>query len=399
MKNKMKRFAFVSSATVLGIALVLAFVFLGNKSSGPISEVLASIGDKVTDVEHDLLMKGRVPVRAKQLAWFEKHRDDSAFFLHPDTILLGAYDNNYIKSFDNILRMDKMLDAPLPLIQIYIAWGDKEKEQFPMLYAKAIYDLGSVPMITWEPWLNDFDREAHNLPKTAHPNKNGMAAVARGEYDFYIKKWAGQIKDFGHMVFLRLGHEMNDPYRYPWGPQNNQPEEFIAAWRHVVTVFRKMNVRNVMWVWAPQPAYLQYKIYYPGKNYVDWVGVGALNYGSVAPWSKWWSFKEIFGDYYDRLNVFGKPLMITEMGSLTVGGNRTRWFENAFDSLPEKYPGLRAILFFNDNSDNTTLNKTLDWSIVDDTATCLAIRKAIKTTWKMPPTGQPSPAGDIKPGK
>lgn len=384
MKNRIKRLAFVGGATLLGIALVLFFVFIGNRSSGPISEILSTLGDKVTDIEHTLLLKERIPKRVKNLAWFENKRNDPAFLRHPDTIILGVYDNNYMKSFGNIIRFDNMLKAPLPLIQIYVAWGDKPNEEFPMLYAKAIYDLGSLPLITWEPWLNDFNREEHHLPKVADPNKEGMKAVAKGEYDFYIKKWAEKVKEFGHIVFIRFGHEMNDPYRYPWGPQNNKPKDFIAAWQHIVRVFKNMNVYNVMWIWAPQPAYLRYKDYFPGKNYVDWVGVAALNYGTVAPWSKWWSFKEIFGNYYDRLAVFGKPLMITEMGSLTVGGNRTQWFKNAFDSLPEKYPQLRSILFFNDNRDNTTLNKSLDWSILNDTATCNAIHQAIQTTWNIP---------------
>ncbi|UBM62313.1 hypothetical protein LA303_13075 [Candidatus Sulfidibacterium hydrothermale] len=382
MKNKIKRLAFIGGATLLGIALVLFFVFLGNRSNGPISEMLSTLGNKVTDVEHNLILKERIPIRVKKLKWFENKRNDPSFLRYPDTVILGVYDNNYMKSFDNILRFDKMLKAPLALIQIYVAWGDKPKEEFPMLYAKAIYDLGSLPLITWEPWLNDFDREKHHLPKVVDPNKKGMQAVAQGEYDFYIKKWAQSVKEFGHMVFIRFGHEMNDPYRYPWGPQNNKPKDFIAAWRHVVRVFKNMNVYNVMWIWAPQPAYLHYKEYYPGNNYVDWVGVAALNYGTVAPWSKWWSFKQIFGNYYDRLAVFGKPLMITEMGSLTVGGNRTQWFKQAFDSLPEKYPQLRSVLFFNDNKDNTTLNKSLDWSILYDTATCEAIRTSIRTTWK-----------------
>lgn len=384
MKTKVKRLAFVTAATVMGIALVLLFVFLGKQSKGPLSEVLNTLGNKVTDAEHNFLMKGRIPVRAKALSWYEKHRDDTAFLRHPDTVLLGVFDNNYQNGFDNILKLDKMLGAPLPLIQIYVAWGDKSNEQFPMLYAKAIYDLGSTPLITWEPWLSDFDREAHNLRAVSNPDKQGMAAIARGDYDFYIRKWAQEVKDFGHVVFIRWGHEMNDPYRYPWGPQNNKPQEFIAAWRHVVQLFRVMQVPNVIWVWAPQPAYLKYKEYFPGNNYVDWIGVGALNYGTVAPWSKWWSFKEIFGNYYKRLNVFDKPLMITEMGSLVVGGNRTEWFKNAFDSLPENYPDLRAVLFFNDNSDNTTLNKSLDWSIVNDSAVCKVIHNAIETTWSIP---------------
>jgi beta-mannanase len=250
-----------------------------------------------------------------------------------------------------------------------------------MLYAKAIYDLGSTPMITWEPWLNDFNREDDGLPEVTDPNKHGLADIANGKYDFYIKKWALQAKAFGHNILIRYGHEMNDPYRYPWGPQNNKPEEYIAAWRHVVNVFRNVGANNVIWVWSPQPAYLQYQEYYPGSDYVDWVGVGALNYGTVAPWSKWWSFKEIFGDYYTKLDVFKKPLMITEMGSLDVGGNKTEWFRKAFTDLSGKYPDLKAILFFNDNNDNTTLNKSLNWSITNDTLTCRAIQQAIEAKW------------------
>jgi len=382
MKNTIKRFSFVGGAAVVGVILVLSLIYLGNKSSGPLSDVLNMIGNKVVDIENNILMSKRKPERIKELSWFKDYRENKTLMQHPDTILLGTFDNDYQKSFDPILHMEHLLKLRLPLIQIYIAWGDLPKEEFPMLYAKAIYDLGSTPMITWEPWLNDFNREDDGLPEVTDPNKNGLADIANGEYDFYIKKWALQAKAFGHNILIRYGHEMNDPYRYPWGPQNNKPEEYIAAWRHVVNVFRNLGVNNIIWVWSPQPAYLHYQEYYPGSNYVDWVGVGALNYGTVAPWSKWWSFKEIFGDYYAKLDVFKKPLMITEMGSLDVGGNKTEWFRKAFTELPEKYPDLKALLFFNDNNDNTTLNKSLDWSIVNDTLTCRAIQETIKTKWK-----------------
>ncbi len=381
MKHSAKRIAFVSAATVAGIALVLAFSFIGKKSKGPIDAALSDLGTKVTDIEQHWLLSLRKPVRSKKLAWFNKYRHNNYLLQNPDTIFLGVFDNHYQKTFDNIIKLDTELDATLPLIHIYTAWGDKDNEAFPMKYAKVIYELGSLPMITWEPWLNDFNRDEHGLPPLDNPNKKGMTAVARGDYDFYIDEWAQQVKAFGHPVFLRLGHEMNDPYRYPWGPQNNKPEAYIAAWKHVVNRFRLLHANNVLWIWAPQPAYLQYNKYYPGKEYVDWVGVGALNYGTVATWSKWWNFKEIFGDYYKRLDAFKKPIMVTEMGSLSVGGNRTQWFEKAFLYLPKKYPHLKALLFFDADNDNTTLNKTLNWSIVNDSLTYTAIRNAIKTTW------------------
>ena len=122
-----------------------------------------------------------------------------------------------------------------------------------------------------------------------------------------------------------------------------------------------------------------YNEYYPGDDFVDWVGVGALNYGTVALWSKWWSFDEIFGNYYDWLAAFNKPVVVTEFGSLAVGGERDKWYEQALINIPQKYPSLKALLFYNNDNDNTTLSKSLVWSINNDSLTINAIKRAVKT--------------------
>jgi beta-mannanase len=83
-------------------------------------------------------------------------------------------------------------------------------------------------------------------------------------------------------VFVRFAHEMNDPYRYPWGPQHNTKEEFIAAWRHVVERFRAAGAGNVIWVWSPHVAYEYWDLYYPGDEFVDWAATGVLNFGPIA---------------------------------------------------------------------------------------------------------------------
>lgn len=382
MKKTAYRVSFFLTAVLFGIVIILLFTFIGKKSSGPLDDLFTTMGSAVTDIENNILLSNREPVRAKALKWFDKGRKNKKLIINPDTIFLGIYDNHYKNSFDNILSLEDSLQINMPFIQLYVAWGDKPEEHFPIKYVKAIYNLGSTPFITWEPWLNDFDREEHGLPFKKDPNKNGLKDIVNGDYDYYIDKWAADLKDFGEIVFIRLGHEMNDPYRYPWGPQNNKPEDFITAWRYVVNRFRAQKVDNAVWVWSPHPAYLLYNEYYPGNDYVDWVGVGALNYGTVALWSKWWSFDEIFGDYYDRLAAFGKPIVITEFGSLAVGGQRSQWYEQAFTNLPEKYPQLKAILFYNNNNDNTTLNKSLDWSLNEDTLSLKAIKRAIKTWHK-----------------
>jgi beta-mannanase len=175
---------------------------------------------------------------------------------------------------------------------------------------------------------------------------------------------------------------MNDPYRYPWGPQYNKPEDYIAAWRHVVDRFRKIGAdNNAIWIWSPHPAYTSYAQYYPGKDYVDWIGVGALNYGIVAPWSKWWSFHDIFNNFYSKVSLYDKPMMISEFGSLEVGGDRVVWLKQALDSLPYKFPKVKSIVFYNNSNDNTTTYKVLDWSITKDESALKAVRGSFNN-WK-----------------
>jgi hypothetical protein len=38
-----------------------------------------------------------------------------------------------------------------------------------------------------------------------------LAAIARGDYDFYIVTWAKAAAEYRKPLFLRFAHEMNDP--------------------------------------------------------------------------------------------------------------------------------------------------------------------------------------------
>jgi len=78
--------------------------------------------------------------------------------------------------------------------------------------------------------------------KVEERGKEGMVDVAKGEYDTYI-----QNRSMGRPVFVRLSHEMNDPYRYPWGPHNNSTKNFIAAKRQgesAVNNLRGLNLKS-----------------------------------------------------------------------------------------------------------------------------------------------------------
>ncbi len=350
-------------AIVLGLGIMSLFIYWGNKTKGPLENLLGNMASTVHKVEDKIILKQRENRRADKLVWFNSYRNNIEKLKHPKIIIFGASDIHT----ESIIDLEDSLNTTFPLIHIYEAWGSKAEEEFPELQVKTILELGSVPVITWEPWLSDFDEEKFpGIPKVEDRDKNCLAAIARGTYDSYIVKWAERAKEIQSPIFLRLGHEMNDPYRYPWGPQNNKPKDYVAAWKHVHDIFKKEGASNVIWIWGPHLAHGYFEAFYPGDAYVDYVGVGVMNYGTVANWSQWWTFPEIFGNHYKELIKFNKPIMICELGCLNVGGDRAKWFSVAFDSLPQKYPAVKSIMYFHYPADKTTTDKAVSWYIKDD---------------------------------
>ena len=76
-------------------------------------------------------------------------------------------------------------------------------------------------------------------------------------------------------MIISFGQEMNGTW-YPWGSAHVTAAVFIAAWRHVVTLFRSVGVTNVTWLWDVNcDLNGQYPVapWWPGASYVDWAGI------------------------------------------------------------------------------------------------------------------------------
>ena len=81
------------------------------------------------------------------------------------------------------------------------------------------------------------------------PTDISLTAIAAGQYDPYLRSYATAVRAFGGRVIISFGHEMNGNW-YSWGYQHTSPAAFVAAWRHIVTVFRQQGASNVTWLWA-----------------------------------------------------------------------------------------------------------------------------------------------------
>ena len=137
----------------------------------------------------------------------------------------------------------------------------------------------------YQPFNTAFADEAaaHGAVPAIQINPRGVsvAAIAAGKYDSYLTAYADAVNEYGHQtgkgVVIGFGHEMNGSW-YQWGWKHTKPIVFVAAWRHIVDVFRRQGADNVTWLWTvniihtrggiPSPA-----PWWPGSSYVTWVGI------------------------------------------------------------------------------------------------------------------------------
>ncbi|HEY4198121.1 MAG TPA: glycosyltransferase [Mucilaginibacter sp.] len=241
------------------------------------------------------------------------------------------------------------------IISLYEAWGQESLDKFPLPLMNAIAANGSIPMITWEPWMNP---------------QRGMAAIASGSLDDYIRAYAKKIRDYNRPVFIRFAHEPDNP-AYPWSATGgNTPGDYKAAWHKVGDLFAEEGVNNVTWVWNPWNAATM-ATYYPGDAYVDWIGVTCLNYGGASWDGRWHSFESIYNPYRTELLALHKPVMLAEFGSTNYGGSSTEWLTHAMQAIHDQYTEIRSFVFFNSDKDKnwvtpwrpSSATKYIDWSI------------------------------------
>ena len=67
--------------------------------------------------------------------------------------------------------------------------------------------------------------------------------------DAFVRSYARQVRTYGHPVVIGFAAEMNGDWN-PWGYRHTPARMFVAAWRHLVTVFRQQGAGNVIWLWT-----------------------------------------------------------------------------------------------------------------------------------------------------
>jgi hypothetical protein len=216
--------------------------------------------------------------------------------------------------------------------------------EFPKKDAREIYADGRIMMLTLHPWSEG------NTEKIMIPG------IVSGDYDDYIKRWANEVKELGEPVFFRFANEMNGDWD-PWCAwfYGKDQDLFTEAWKRVYNLFEEAGADNAYFVWNPHDRsfpdfnWNNPHLYYPGDEYVDWIGLTGYNNGVSHDGDKWRDFDTIYKDiYYEYLTLYpDKPFMITEFASNEAGGDKAVWIRDAFNKLAYGYPRIKVAVWFN----------------------------------------------------
>lgn len=227
------------------------------------------------------------------------------------------------------------------MVMVFVNWGDVIDRRV----LREVHSQKCALFVTLEPW--------DQITKKGIDYK-GLVA---GKYDKYISAVAMQVKSLRRPVFVRFAHEMNGNW-YPWSGSAIGAELYVAAYRRVKDVFDRAGASNAVWVFSvnwedvPGGPANDFRKYYPGDAYVDIIGIDGYNWGDTQAWARWREFDELFAARVKESGEFGKPVIISEFGSTSSGGDRASWIAGAMDGM--KRLGIKGFVLFN-------VDKETDW--------------------------------------
>jgi hypothetical protein len=200
---------------------------------------------------------------------------------------LGVYEKGPPQTYQPVAQFAKAAGKRPNLIGYYSGW----RQAFERSFAQTVHRHNAVTILQWD------------------PTGASISGVATGHYDPYLRTFADSVRNFGQPVVIGFGHEMNADW-YSWGYRHVPAPTFVAAWRHIVTLFREQGADNVTWLWtinADRPGTGPIKSWWPGASYVDWIGIDGYY---VRPSD---DFATVFGGTIGHVRTFThKPVLLSE---------------------------------------------------------------------------------------
>jgi len=241
-------------------------------------------------------------------------------------------------------------------------WGE---QNFPTANLNVLWRHGSLPLVFWSPWDKPYEQNRG-------PDKFSLSEIIAGKWDAYIDKWADAARAFSHPLIVAFGVEMNGDW-FPWsgiyygGDQWDNaydnwrgPENFKAAYHHVVDRVRARGATNVKWMFHtnnysyPLDTWNFAPSYYPGSDYVDWLGLSV--YGQQFKDEPWANIPSLVDWPYEEMCRLDpkKPIMIAEWatGEFPHSGPKGEWIKQGLEFFRGRYPRIKAAIYWHERWQN-----------------------------------------------
>ena len=265
---------------------------------------------------------------------------------HP---VVGMYDSGIPQSWTTVAQWNKSVGTPAGVILYYNGWG----QAFQATFAATARAHDAELLVDLDP--------------TGHQN---LSQIAQGAGDAWLRSYAKQVARYAYPVVIAFAHEMNGNW-YPWGYGHQPASAYVAAWRHVVRLFREEGASNVTWTWtvnainAYSPSLRQW---WPGQAWVNWVGIDGYYYYSTD------TFASVFGPAVAQIRTFtNAPIMIAETAVGTTSDRETQ--------IEDLMAGVRAdhmlgFVWFNEAQSDGIYHQ--DWRLQDDPAALAEFKVAVR---------------------
>jgi Glycosyl hydrolase family 26 len=261
---------------------------------------------------------------------------------------LGVYEPGSPHTYQPVADFAKVAGARPNIVGYFSGWA----EPFARSFAERVRRHGAVTIVQIDP---------------TYASVRGIAA---GAYDGYLRSYADTVRNFGHPVVIGFGHEMNANW-YSWGYTHVPAPTFVAAWRHVVTLFRRQGATNITWLWTLQASTRgtgPVRSWWPGAKYVTWVGIDGYYYRPSD------TFASVFGQTIAQVREFTrKPVLLSETAAGPGAGQAAK-INNLFTGM-RQYATLGLVWF--DMTQHQGIYHQ-DWRLEDSPGAEAAFRQSVR---------------------
>ncbi len=255
---------------------------------------------------------------------------------------------------------------------------------FPARQVAAILAAGRLPFVRIEP-RSSFrpggpDRR-YTMQSILSGAWDGPGAGSQG-----LIEWCRRAAAVEGPLLAEFGTEVNGDW-FPWNGRWNGagattgygdplladgPERFRDAYRHIIDVCRLAGADDITWFFhvdvggSPAATWNEISSYYPGDDYIDWVGIS--DYGSLSPDERWRSFGRRYGRIRAEIRALGdKPVAVLETGVLEDRGRPGRkaaWTRRTLRAIRTRYPEIDAVSWWNERyrDDGAVIDLRIDSS-------------------------------------